>query len=285
MCTHAAPALARFLRFLLLYARIVLASLKSRRAHVPIRLNREESEMAKTVIGLVQNTNEAQQVVDELLKSGFERDQIGILSTELAQQVAELAKNTRKGIGLGALGGLALAGVTLLIPGVGTALAIGPAATLLAGGAIGAVAGGLIKALTARGMPEEKAHFYAEGVRRGGTLITAHAKTDALAKRAVEILKKHGAKDIDTRSGEWKKLGWSGLFAVEPPPEKAGPVEAEPLTDPAAEEPVELAAVEVFEMVIELPEAAEAANQPAYHGPNRRSADQPYKGQDRRKAA
>ena len=42
----------------------------------------------------------------------------------------------------------------------------------LAGAGIGAAAGGLLGALTGMGIPEEEAHVYAEGVRRGGTLVT-----------------------------------------------------------------------------------------------------------------
>jgi hypothetical protein len=51
-------------------------------------------------------------------------------------------------------------------------------------------AGGLIGALTAAGVSKEDAHVYAEGIRRGGTLVTARvpdgdrAKCEAILSRA-----------------------------------------------------------------------------------------------------
>lgn len=65
------------------------------------------------------------------------------------------------------------------------ATAAGAAAGAFAGG----VAGGIIGGLTSSGIPERDAHFYAEGVRRGGTLVTAKVE-DALAPEAEAILKR-----------------------------------------------------------------------------------------------
>ena len=50
------------------------------------------------------------------------------------------------------------------------------------GAGIGAAAGGLLGSLTGAGVSEEDAHVYAEGVRRGGTLVTVRAE-DADAAR------------------------------------------------------------------------------------------------------
>jgi hypothetical protein len=65
----------------------------------------------------------------------------------------------------------------MAIPGVGPVVAAGWLAATTLGAVTGAVAcgaaGGLIGALTDSGVPEEHAHVYAEGVRRGGTLVTA----------------------------------------------------------------------------------------------------------------
>ena len=51
------------------------------------------------------------------------------------------------------------------------------------GGAAGAATGGLIGSLTKSGVPEREAHVYAEGVRRGGSLVTV--RTDD--SRAFEV--------------------------------------------------------------------------------------------------
>ena len=50
---------------------------------------------------------------------------------------------------------------------------------------------------------------YAEGVRRGGTLLTAHVD-DVYIDRAVSLLEQHGAIDLEEREKTWRGEGWSG---------------------------------------------------------------------------
>ena len=50
---------------------------------------------------------------------------------------------------------------------------------------------------------------YVEGVRRGGTLLTAHVD-DAYIDRAVSLLEQHGAVDLDEREQTWRGEGWAG---------------------------------------------------------------------------
>jgi hypothetical protein len=190
-----------------------------------VYISTEGAIMAKTVIGLIENTSEAEKVVDELMKSGFDREDIGLVSTELLREAAGAVTGATKGIFYGSLAGLLVGVAALAIPGVGTALAAGPATALLSP-ALGAVAGGLIGGLTSKGVPEDQAHFYAEGLRRGGTLITVNAKDDALAMRAVDILKRHGAIDLDERAREWMQQGWGRRYQ-ETQPEPAKPVQSQ----------------------------------------------------------
>ena len=75
-------------------------------------------------------------------------------------------------------------------------------------GGVGAVAGGLIGALTDIGVPEEQAGYYAEGVRRGGVLVTVRAE-DNLVDRAVEIMERHKAVDVEQRAAYWRESGWN----------------------------------------------------------------------------
>lgn len=168
--------------------------------------------MAKTVIGLIENSSEAQKVVDELLQSGFDRKHIGVISTDVLTDASSAIRGASAGIAIGGVAGMLLAAVAIAIPGIGPALVAGPALTLLAGTTIGALAGGLIGGLKSRGVPEDEAHFYAEGLRRGGTLLTVYAENDELAARAVEIMKRHGAVDMEERAAQWKKEGWSGRY-------------------------------------------------------------------------
>ena len=70
------------------------------------------------------------------------------------------------------------AGLGLLaIPGLGPVVAAGWLAATAVGAAAGAATGGIVGALTEAGVSEEEAHSYAEGVRRGGTLVSARVQT------------------------------------------------------------------------------------------------------------
>lgn len=184
--------------------------------------------MAKTVIGLFDNRAEAESVVHSLLGEGFRRDDISVMSKKIEgrddrqgetvayveedgeEQIKDMAKGAGTGAAIGGLAGLLLSLTAVAIPGIGPVLAAGPLAAVIAGAGIGATAGGLISGLTRLGVPEEDANYYAEGVRRGGTLVSVEA-SDERAEAAVRIMKHHGAVEIDKRAAEWRNEGWSGF--------------------------------------------------------------------------
>ncbi|HZG51266.1 MAG TPA: YsnF/AvaK domain-containing protein, partial [Pyrinomonadaceae bacterium] len=184
--------------------------------------------MAKTVIGLFDNRAEAQSVVQELVNEGFQRDDIRVMSKKLEgqdaregekvayveedgdEQIKDMAMGAGTGAAIGGLAGLLLSLTAVAIPGIGPVLAAGPLAAIIAGAGIGATAGGLISGLTRLGVPEEDANYYAEGVRRGGTLVSVDA-ADERAEGAVAIMKRHGAVEIDKRAAQWRDEGWSGF--------------------------------------------------------------------------
>jgi len=185
--------------------------------------------MAKTVVGLFDTFTEAQNVVQQLVDAGFDRNEISILANDArgeygASRAIGESSTAAEGAGAGAVGGGVLGGVlgllvgvgALAIPGIGPVLAAGPlaaalgtaGASTLVGAGIGAAAGGVIGALVGAGIPEEDANFFAEGVRRGGTLLMVKAADD-MAQRAYDLMRSNGAIDIDQRSGDWRKSGWS----------------------------------------------------------------------------
>src|SRR6186713_259974 len=114
------------------------------------------------------------------------------------------------GAGVGAaVGGTAglLAGLGLLaIPGVGPVVAAGWLVATAAGAAAGGLTGGIIGALTQAGVSEEDAHVYAEGVRRGGTLVTARVD-DRNAAQLDATLERSALRTTDLRS-TYAKSGW-----------------------------------------------------------------------------
>lgn len=140
----------------------------------------------------------------------------------------------------GALGGGAglLAGLGLIaIPGTGPVLAAGWLVATLTGASIGAASGGLLGALTGAGLSHADAEAYAEGLRRGGTLLTVLAE-GAIADRVADILKRSGSIDLDDRARDWRALGWTGGTAgIERAPATALEIRADMEASPAEDEP------------------------------------------------
>jgi len=67
----------------------------------------------------------------------------------------------------------------------------------------------LISGLIHGGVPRTDAEMYAEGVRRGGTLVVI-TLPDEKAQKAYDLLKRQGSIDIMARGEMWKKTGWTG---------------------------------------------------------------------------
>jgi len=111
---------------------------------------------------------------------------------------------------VGGAAGLAASLMGLAIPGIGPIIAAGPIVATLSGAGVGAVAGGLIGGLTDMGVSESDAEYYAESVRRGGALVTVRTD-DSRAERAADIMRDHGAIDIERRAEQWRERGWTGF--------------------------------------------------------------------------
>jgi hypothetical protein len=127
--------------------------------------------------------------------------------------VDDRAEGAGKGAGIGAgVGGAAglLAGLGLLaIPGLGPVVAAGWLASTALGAAAGAATGGVVGALTEAGVSEEDAPAYAEGVRRGGTLVTARvAETD---RARFDAVLDQSAVNLRDRRAAWQKSGWNNF--------------------------------------------------------------------------
>src|SRR6187549_4304152 len=146
--------------------------------------------MTVTISRLYDNYNDAQRAVQRLEAAGVPHSDISIVANNSdswfntdkkvdrdRDGVDDRAEGAGKGAGIGAgVGGTAglLAGLGLLaIPGLGPVVAAGWLAATAVGAAAGAATGGIIGALTQAGVSDDDAHTYAEGIRRGGTLVTA----------------------------------------------------------------------------------------------------------------
>jgi Heat induced stress protein YflT domain len=179
--------------------------------------------MTQTVSALYDTYDSAASAVNALETTGIPHSDISIVSNNVdnrydKDRTTNAAEDAGKGAGVGAavggIGGL-LTGLGLMaIPGVGPVVAAGWLVATAAGAATGAVvggaAGGLVGSLTGAGVPEGDAQFYAEGVRRGGTLVTARVD-DARAPTAREILQRYKAVDPAIRGAAYREGGWTSF--------------------------------------------------------------------------
>ena len=175
-----------------------------------------------TLVGLFDDRDAAQGAVQDLVSAGISRDKISIIandSTGTAQTTDTEGNLSGAGASAGISSGAVVGGVAGLLIGLGfTVLPIagfllaGPVAGLIAGAATGAVTGGVIGGLIGLGIPKEHAELYAEGVRRGGTLVTV--QDDASNEdRIRDILDRDGAVDIEERGANWRSSGFTGYDA------------------------------------------------------------------------
>ena len=179
--------------------------------------------MTRTLTALFDSYEDAEGTVRELEAAGVSRDQISIVANRgMAATPAKVKEGTQAGPGAGtgaALGavvggaGGALAGLGMLaIPGIGPVVAAGWLVAALAGAAggaaVGGAGGGLIGAMIGNGVAEQDAHVYAEGVRRGGTLVTARVE-ESLVPTAEAILQKYREVDPRSRGRTYRAGGWT----------------------------------------------------------------------------
>lgn len=103
-------------------------------------------------------------------------------------RVDDVPEGASAGAGVGAaVGGGAglLAGLGLLtIPGIGPVVAVGWLAATAAGAAAGAATGGIIGALFGADVSDANARTYAEGIRKGGSLVSV--RTNAVNEAELE---------------------------------------------------------------------------------------------------
>lgn len=168
--------------------------------------------MAKTVVALYDDFAAARSAVEALADAGFDRAAISLVASDATGQHSRFGTETvvddgdvtaGEGAGFGAVVGALVGLGVALIPGIGPVLAAGPlAAALMAGigAASGAVTGGVVASLVDFGVPEDHALRYAEGIRRGGTLVTAHVEKDEWASRAQSILNRFHPINIEEHS-------------------------------------------------------------------------------------
>ena len=187
--------------------------------------------MTKTLTSLFDSYEYGYAAALELGAAGIGEGKISLLANNLeghnnitAHEGNDAQPGAEAGMAFGAImgGGVGLAaGLGLLtIPGVGPVIAAGwllaTVAGAIGGGAVAAAAGGLSGALVGSGVLEEDAHVMAEGVRRGGTLVTVLV-TPAQRETAEHIMRSHHMLDTKALARCYKQAGWSKFDPAAPP--------------------------------------------------------------------
>lgn len=185
----------------------------------------------KTVVALYDDLENARESVDELVEAGFTRSDISLVARDVTGEYGSYleeydeAEEVGEAAAGGAVGGAVVGGLMGLlvglgafaIPGLGPVIAAGPVAASLAGAGIGAATGGLLGALVEWGIPEAEAGYYAEGVRRGGTLLSVRVPEDRV-EDVVSILNEYDPVNIERRAEYWRsEYDWTGYDAEAEP--------------------------------------------------------------------
>jgi hypothetical protein len=184
--------------------------------------------MTKTVSALYDTYDAARSAVSALEAAGIAHTDISIVANNSEnwhrddrESNAAAGAGTGAGVGaaVGGVGGLLTGLGIMAIPGVGPVVAAGwliaTAVGAATGAAVGAATGGIIGSLTEAGIPEDDAHLYAEGVRRGGALVTARV-ADERASEAQAILTRYKAVDLNARGRLYRGEGWSRFDPASP---------------------------------------------------------------------
>jgi hypothetical protein len=180
----------------------------------------------RTIAHLYTTYETATEVARALQSAGFAYDTMSVVAnqgtvTETPTTVDTSVESTEPGhaAGTGAslgtlLGGGAglLAGIgALAIPGVGPVIAACWLVATITGAGAGAGIGGLVGALAGSGVQQEHAHVYAEGVRRGDTLVTVRVE-DIKAEEAERIMQSFSPADVTAREASYRADdGWTGF--------------------------------------------------------------------------
>src|SRR4029453_7596215 len=141
---------------------------------------------------------------DISLVSGSEKHRASTRSDADDDTVSDAGKGAAIGGALGGGAGLVAGLGMLAIPGLGPVVAAGWLASTLVGAGAGAATGGGVGALGGGGVDGADAHTSAEGIRRGGTLVTVRAE-EAQADRVIAILDDEGTVNLDDRAAAWRK--------------------------------------------------------------------------------
>lgn len=188
--------------------------------------NEPAKNKKRVVFGIFSDRLSVENTVESLKTGGFRNSDVSVLLPESSstkdfahEKHTKAPEGASTGVGAGAaVGGTLgwLIGVgALAIPGLGPFIAAGPIMAALAGVGVGGAVGALTGALIGMGIPEFEAKRYEGMVKNGGILLSIHADNSDWVKKAMQMLKQAGARDISSSAEASSDAGSDTRF--EPP--------------------------------------------------------------------
>lgn len=181
--------------------------------------------MTKTIVALYDHRSDAETASRDLQAAGFETSAVEILS-HADMTSGRWSGSDTAGLGtttgdssLGAASGMARTDLSTgyvaspnTMPGssMGTGLGAGDGTGAGMGSTTGTTAGGILTRLSGWGVPNQDAQVYAEGVRRGGSLLKLRLDEDDV-DRAMEVLERSNVVDVEERGTAYRNSGWAGF--------------------------------------------------------------------------
>lgn len=132
--------------------------------------------MNNTVVGVYDSNSQAQNAMNELLASGFDRSAIQMSPSRDTSATGTSTTQGDTGHGIGHF----------------------------------------FRSMFGMEDTEKHGDLYSEAVRRGSIVLTVSADSEADLDRAADIMSRHDPIDIDERSTMWRSQGWSGYDASAP---------------------------------------------------------------------
>jgi hypothetical protein len=178
--------------------------------------------MTTIVAGRFEMREPAERALQALVDKGFHHadtseffvnpaGQHGNLPTGGDQFADAESSKAHIGAGVGAAAGTA-AGVAAAaaLSGVGLPLAAGIVA-------LGAFGGSFIGAMSKLGDSSDAERLDASPGRQGGQMVAVRVLNAEAERTVIEVLREHGAQDVERREGEWRNGEWVDFDPVAPP--------------------------------------------------------------------
>jgi hypothetical protein len=178
--------------------------------------------MSTIVAGRFDTHERAERALESLVSRGFRRGDTSEFFVNPAGQHHQIAtggdqfadaeaSRAHVGAGVGAAAGGALAtAAAIAIPGLAPMMVLGVAA-------LGAFSGSFLGTMSTLGDDSKADDKQASPGRRGGEMVAVRVLNEEAERVAIEVLREHGAQDVERREGEWRDGQWRDFDPVSPP--------------------------------------------------------------------